>query len=116
MLGHDDLGFDRTIMAYDGRFGGLAVGVGTTYVSELESPALDEWVHIVATFSKSNGEAVVYRNGGDLANGTQQTIAIADDSGSVYTDVGLNGVREYYGVGMLGNDHEINGCFAQVNM
>ena len=103
-------------MVYDARYGGIAAGVGTTYVSSLEIPALGEWVHIVATFSKSNGTAVVYRNGGILANGTQQTIAIVDDSGSVYTDVGLNGLRHYYGTGMNGNDHEIHGCFAQISL
>ena len=112
-LTHDDWEFDRAIMVYDSRFDGIAAGVGGLYTSTVDEPALDEWTHIVVTWSKANGEAVVYKNGGSLADdGTQQIVSIVDDSGSVYTRVGLNGAGDYRGT----IDHEIEGCFGQVQM
>merc|ERR1712062_166687 len=109
ILGHDDGGFDRAIMLHDDQFGGLAVGAGKAYKSELAFPKRGVWTHIVATFSKHNEVATIYKNGGLLAGGQQQTVRIADDSGSVHKDIGLNGLRQW-------RNHEINGSFAQIQM
>jgi hypothetical protein len=112
ILGHDDGGYDRAIMSYDDRFGGLAMGVGTAYSSTLGYPELGEWIHIVAVYS-SDGVATLYQNGGDSAGGSQQTVSITADSGSSYSRVGLNAVEKY---SSGSKPHDVIGCFAQVQM
>ena len=108
ILGHDDGGYDRAIMTYDNRFGGLAMGIGSSYSSTLGYPTLDEWIHIVATYS-SDGVATLYTNGGYLRGGNQQNKSITGDSGSSYKYIGLNGVPKY-------TNHHVIGCFAQVQL
>ena len=108
LLAHDNGGFDRAIISYDNRFSGAALGVGGSYASTLGYPALGEWIHLVATYSKSDGVATLYQNGGDLVSGgSQQTVTVIADSGSTRTYVGLNG-------------HNVNhltiGCFARIQM
>ena len=115
ILGHDDAilsgyGYDRAILVYDTRYGGIAAGIGASYTSTVDYPALDEWTHIVVTYSDTTGEAVVYKNGGSLGNGSNQSVT-TDNSGSVLTRIGLNGLEAY-----PDSDHEINGCFAQVQL
>jgi hypothetical protein len=109
LLGHDNGGFDRAIIIYDGRYNGIAMGVGTSYASTVPYPAEGEWTHIVATWSKSSNRAIVYKNGGILAGGQQQTVNIAGDSGSQYGDIGLNGLRAF-------GNHYFNGCVGQVQL
>lgn len=111
ILGHDDQGYDRAIMAYDQRYGGIALGVGYAYTSGLGTLALGEWHHLVATFSKES--ATLYLNGGDNAGGSQESKEVIYDEyhGSVYNDVGLNGLRHY-----PTNPHAVTGCFAQIQM
>jgi len=104
----DDSGYDRAIVIYDPRYSyGLAATVGTTYSSTLGQLTLGEWVHIVATFS-SSGTATVYKNGGDLAGGSQQSTSIARDSVSGSTLTSLNGVQH--------SAYKTVGCFAQVQL
>jgi len=108
ILGHDDGGYDRAILSNDDRFGGLAMGLGTSYSSTLGTPSLGEWVHIVATYS-ANGVATLYKNGGDLAGGSQQSRTVTSDSGSHHERVGLNGLEQH-------SNHQVVGCFAQVQL
>ena len=108
ILSHDDGGYDRAILTYDTRFSGLAMGVGYAYTSTLGYPALGEWIHIVATYS-SDGTATLYQNGGDLGGGSQQTMTVSSDSGSSWTNIGLNGVPQY-------DNHFVIGCFAQIQL
>ena len=109
ILAHDDGGYDRGIFTYDTRFYGLAMGVGHAYNSTLGYPELGEWIHIVVTYS-SEGTATLYQNGGNLTErGSQQTVTVTSDTGSSYTNIGLNGVPNY-------NNHFVVGCFAQVQL
>ena len=108
ILGHDNGGHDRAIIAYDTRYSGLAMGIGGTYSSTLGYPELGEWIHIVATYA-SDGTATLYQNGGDLSGGSQQTVTVKSDSGSTETTVGLNGLKNY-------GNHLVIGCFAQVQL
>lgn len=109
ILAHDDGGYDRAILTYDTRFSGAAIAVGTSYTSTLGYPELGEWIHLVATYS-SDGVATLYQNGGDLTvGGSQQTVTVTADSGSSWTNIGLNGVPKY-------NNHFVVGCFAQVQL
>ena len=84
------------------------MGIGTTYASTVGYPNVGEWTHIVATWT-SDGVATLYRNGGDSAGGSQQTVSVAVDSGSQYDYIGLNGLYHY-------NSHTVIGCFAQVQL
>ena len=102
IFGHDDGGFDRSIILHDSRFYGLAMGIGNVYNSTLGYPPLGQWVHIVAVYS-SDGVATLYQNGGDLSGGSQQSMTVSDDS-----DVGLNGSTN--------SDNQLIGCFAQIQM
>ena len=108
ILGHDDWGFNRAIISYDTRFSGLAMGIGRRYTSTLGYPSLGQWVHIVAVYS-SDGIATLYQNGGDLSGGSQQSMTVTANSGSVETNVGLNGLANR-------DDHFVVGCFAQIQM
>jgi len=108
ILAHDDGGYDRAILTYDTRFSGLALAVGHSYSSTLGYPEYNEWIHIVATYS-SDGTATVYQNGGDLSGGSQQSVTVSSDSGSSYTNIGLNGVPAY-------SNHFVVGCFARVQL
>lgn len=107
ILGNDDGGYDRAIVIYDPRYKGLAAAVGGTYTSTLGELTLGEWVHIVVTFA-SSGTATIYKNGGDLAGGSQQSTSIRQESKSGNTQTGLNGVQ--WGT------YKSVGCFAQVQM
>ena len=109
ILAHDDGGYDRGILTYDTRFSGVAMGVGHSYSSTLGYPELGEWIHLVVSYS-SDGTATLYQNGGDLTEGgSQQTVTVTSNSGSSYTNIGLNGVPIY-------SSHFVVGCFAQVQM
>ena len=83
LLGHDNGGYDRSIIVYDGRYGGIAMGVGGTYTSTVTYPVQNEWTQVIATFSKSAGVATVYKNGGVLnaPDGQTQATNIQGDSG-----------------------------------
>jgi len=107
ILGNDDGGYDRAIVIYDPRYGGLAAAVGNTYSSTLGQLTLGEWVHIVVTYS-SSGVATVYKNGGDLAGGSQQTVSTGQHSSSSVSTMGLNGVQW--------STYKSVGCFAQFQM
>ena len=109
LLGHDNGGYDRAIIARDSRYGGIAMGVGASYTSTVSYAAVSQWTHIVATFSKSEGVAKLYKNGGVAKGGEEQTVSIHGDSGSGETQIGLNGLKNYGG-------HNFVGCFARVQI
>ena len=105
LLAHDDGGYDRAIITRDSRFGGTAAGVGTAYSSSVSYPAVDEWSHIVVTYSKATGQSVIYKNGGgSVAGGEQQTVNVASDSQSTFA-LGLNAPPTHAG-------HSFVGCIA----
>jgi len=107
ILAHDDGSFDRAIMVYDARFGGLAMGVGTSYSSTLGIPTIGEWIHLVVTYTAS-GQATLYLNGGTLAGGSEQSRSISRSSDSSRTNMGLNSAPW--------SNHYVVGCFAQIQM
>merc|ERR1719334_1428661 len=109
LLGHDNGGYDRAILARDSRFGGISAGVGTSYSSSVSYAEVSKWTHVVATFSKANGVATIYKNGGISAGGVEQTVSIVSDSGSTYSQIGLNGLQHYGG-------HQFVGCIGQVQI
>ena len=108
LMGHDDGGWDRSIIAYDEDYGGIAVGVGVEYASTISYPEANEWSQIIATFSKSTGEAVVYKHSANVYQAIQQ-VNIVDDSGSIETQIGLNGLN-------LFDNHAFVGCISQVQL
>ena len=115
LLAQDDGGWDRLIsFQHGGCFGGIGLGgTGGCYSSTLGYPPIGEWIHVVATWSEANNEAVIYLNGGDLAGGQQQTRTVSGAT-SRYTTTGIN--RSYYyetsRIGVEG--YSFNGCFAQI--
>ena len=113
IMAHDDGDFDRAIIIFDGRYGGLALGTGGAYTSALDSPSLDEWIHLVATWSKSLGVATIYLNGGDLGNGSQEIRSITDDSGSSLTRTSLNGLAQNSGTS---DTNQFIGCLGRIQM
>jgi len=109
LLGHDNGGYDRAIIARDSRYGGIAMGIGASYTSTVSYAAVSQWTHIVATFSKSEGVAKLYKNGGVAKGGEEQTVSIRGDSGSGESQIGLNGLKNY-------GAHNFVGCFARVQI
>jgi len=51
-------GYDRAILLFDDRFGGVAFGVGFNYRSTLGFPEFNKWTHIVGTWY--NGAACTF--------------------------------------------------------
>ena len=93
----EDSDYDRGIITNGNRFGGTAAGVGEEYDSSLPYPATNAWSHIVVTYSKAAGEAVIYYNGDQ-----HETRTIVEDAGSQYNFVGLNAPPEKEGYSFVG--------------
>ena len=65
VFGHEQGGYDRTILMHDSRFGGgIASAVGKTWQPWIspQAPPVKEWIYVTAVF-RQNGESVVYLNG-----------------------------------------------------
>jgi len=65
VFGHEQSGYDRTILMHDSRFGGgIASAVGRTWNpwNNPQAPPVKEWIYVTAVF-RQNGESVVYLNG-----------------------------------------------------
>ena len=50
IVGHDNHGFDRSLILSDSRFSGVGSGIGGTYQSGLTTPGNGFWHHGIATF------------------------------------------------------------------
>ena len=83
------------------------MGIGYPYQSTVTYPALNKWTQIVATFSKANNQATIYKNDGNGVEEMQQK-TIGSDSGGT-TNIGLNGLQNY-------RYHNFQGCIAQVQI
>jgi hypothetical protein len=53
IIGHDNSGYDRSIILTDTRFGGAGTGVGYAYTSGLGNPSVDVWHHAIATWDQN---------------------------------------------------------------
>ena len=66
VFGHEQSGYDRTILMHDSRFGsGVASAVGKTWQPWTNgggNAPTKEWVHVTAVF-RQNGDSYVYLNG-----------------------------------------------------
>ena len=116
LLTNDDGGWDRIIsFKHNGCFGGIGLGgTGGCYGSTLGYPPIGEWIHVVATWSEANNEAVIYVNGGEVAGGQQQTRSPLSGASSRYTITGINR-SFYYEISRYGVEgYSIEGCFAQI--
>ena len=50
IVGHDNSGYDRSLVLSDNRYGGVGSGIGGTYTSGIPSPSVGIWHHGIATF------------------------------------------------------------------
>ena len=50
IVGHDNSGYDRSLVLSDNRYGGVGSGIGGTYTSGIPSPSVGIWHHGLATF------------------------------------------------------------------
>lgn len=65
VLGNEEMGFDRTILMHDGRFGGgVALAVGREWESNLGRPVppVGRWMHVCAVF-RQDGPSHVFLDG-----------------------------------------------------
>eukprot|EP01084_Bolivina_argentea_P319362 553933_1 len=108
LLGNDNSGLDRAIIVWDDRYDGIAAGSGSAYASTVSYGNLNEWTHIVITWSVSSGKATIYKNGGTLSNGEQQEINAVNSDG--YTRIGLNGLER------VPTTNHFIGCVSQVQI
>jgi hypothetical protein len=100
IMGHDNGGFDRSLIASDGRFGaGLAAGVGGTYTSSLTNLGdnLGSWFGIAVSYDQSAATATIYIN--DLFGSSSiQTVATSLGDGNSFASVG--GLSSFGGHGL----------------
>ena len=52
IIGHDDHGYDRSLILSDERYGGMGQGIGGTYTSGISSPSVGVYHHAIATFAQ----------------------------------------------------------------
>ena len=50
IIGHDDHGYDRSVIISDARYGGMGQGMGSVYDPGLGYASKDVWHHFVAVF------------------------------------------------------------------
>eukprot|EP01084_Bolivina_argentea_P198488 339864_1 len=108
LLGHDNGGADRAIIAFDQRFGGVAAGVGAFYQSQCSVPVANEWTQIVVRYwdyhSDGKGVAVINVDGQYC-----DWKYVSAGQTSTFTRVGLNGLELFSG-------HNFEGCIGKVGL
>ena len=64
IVGHDNGGYDRSLILSDDRYGGVGSGIGGKYTSGITSPSVGIWHHGIATFRQGvSGESFVAIDG-----------------------------------------------------
>jgi len=63
LLGHDDGGFDRSIIASDNRAKGIAMGTGNILPAGFGFPKQGVWHHVICVWKGSTGQAYMAFNG-----------------------------------------------------
>lgn len=64
IVGHDNNGYDRSVIISDSRFGGMGQGIGRPYTSGLPEPPTGEWHHVVVVYDQgANNGSFLVRNG-----------------------------------------------------
>ncbi|MDT0595038.1 LamG-like jellyroll fold domain-containing protein [Glaciecola petra] len=106
VIGHDNGGYDRSLIISDTRFGqGLAAGVGSTYTSSLFDLGdnLDKWFGIAVSYDQLASTATVYIN--DLeGNSFTQTVNTTLGNGQPNASVGGLNAFAGHGVDALVDD------------
>jgi hypothetical protein len=92
IIGHDNGGYDRSLIINDGRYGGMGQGVGSTYRSGISAPTTDEWHLATATFEQgvSGGSFVTL----DGQSGATTTARNGEGEGS-FSIGGLTNYRNH---------------------
>lgn len=89
ILGHDNGGFDRSVIITDDRYGGVAFGTGSSYASTLGVMEKNVWTHIVGTFQNGR-QMTMYR---DYTK--QQVVAVNNNEGE--STMTLGGLQNFPG-------------------
>lgn len=100
VLGHDNGGYDRSLILHDSRYGfGLAAGVGHTYKTELlwEDGDLGQWFGIAVAYDFDKREAVIYLN--DLQGSSFIQTVTGTTYGNGLSTATLGGLDQYTGHG-----------------
>ena len=101
IVGHDNGGYDRSLVLSDTRYGGMGQGVGYTYGSGLSTPENGKWHHAISTFMQGqNGGSFVMING---KVGPKVT-ANNNDGNAQFT---IGGLQNYANHGIKGSVYAI---------
>ena len=87
IVGHDDWGYDRSLILSDDRFGGVGSGVGSDYKSGISSPSAGVWHHGLATFREGVTEGSFVAIDGVIG---KKVTAHNSDGNSAFTIGGLS--------------------------
>jgi len=89
IIGHDNGGFDRSVILTDDRYGGIAFGTGSSYTSTLGLLEKKVWTHIVGTYQNGR-QMTMYR---DYTK--QQVVAVNNNEGE--PTMTLGGLQNFPG-------------------
>jgi hypothetical protein len=103
IFGHDNGGYDRSLILNDNRYGGMGSGIGGTYSSGLSAPSTGQWHTGTAVFQQgvSSGSFITL-------DGTKSSTATANN-GNGETSFTLGGLKNY-------GNHGFNGYIRKVRI